>query len=87
MYNISSKEKNVIILHFENQTVQEAKMQDNASVSPEYSVLFNRVTDAIEKLEFLLRELKSAQQQAEEAYISVREREIESVQHSASVLA
>lgn len=37
---------------------------------PEYTLLFNAITDAIRALEQLLCTLRSAQQKAEEQYIS-----------------
>ncbi len=39
-------------------------------MSEEYTLLFNSITDALEKLEELRKQLMEAQQNAEEIYIS-----------------
>lgn len=39
-------------------------------ISKEYSLLFNTITDMIEELQLMRQQLISAQQEAEEIYIS-----------------
>ena len=40
------------------------------TMSEEYTLLFNTITDVLDQLEHLSEKLKQAQQQAEEIYIS-----------------